>query len=311
MKRIIISKCSGQFGNQLWMFANVLVFAFEHDCEVHAPSFFKYAPLFQYWDKSKKVTVPAINGEEKDYSTYRKLIYKINRFHFLTNSDLNINLEPVALISKIRLRGKFVPKENLKTYSRCYFDREEYQWLVQKILSRKRVMFQGFMFCSGIEQMKKHQAALQEIFKPCNSVLQKMAWLREQRPGDGFLVGVHMRRGDYRRYRGGKYFYEHEIYKKFMHHVISLFPDSKVVFFLCSDEVINEPDFEEFEIILNRNGNAVEDMYLLSVCQYITGPPSTFSKWSSYYGNVPLFVIEDNSTMPILTDFIVKYNHYY
>ncbi|MEO8149548.1 MAG: alpha-1,2-fucosyltransferase [Bacteroidia bacterium] len=311
MKRIIISKCSGQFGNQLWMFANVLVFALENRRQVHAPSFYKFAPLFQYWDKSKRVVVPAQQSKAKDYTTFRKLIYRINRFNFLTNTFLNINLEPVALISKIRLKGKTVPKENLRSYTRCYFDREEYQWLVQKILSRKTVMFQGFMFCSGVEQMKKHQAALQEIFKPAHTVVDKMKWLQEQRPADAFMIGVHIRRGDYRKYRDGKYFYDHEVYKKFMRHVISLFPYSPITFFICSDEKINENDFSEFQIVLNKNGNSIEDMYLLSVCQYIMGPPSTFSKWSSYYGNVPLFIMEDDSTMPVQTDFKVKYNHYY
>ena len=310
MKRIIISKCSGQFGNQLWMFANVLAFAFDNQREVHAPSFYKFAPLFEYWNNSKKIIVPAQQNTQGDHTNYRRFIYNLNRFNFITNTYLNINLEPIHFLSKLRLKGQTVHKENLRSYSRCYFNREEYQWLVNKILSQKTVMFQGFMFCSGIEQMKAHQQRIAEIFKPQPIVQQKMSDLKKDST-DAVLIGIHMRRGDYRQYRGGKYFYEHSVYLDFMRQATILFPDKKVKFFLCSDERIDEACFSEFDIALNKNGNAVEDMYLLSACNYIIGPPSTFSKWASYYGNVPIHVIENPQVYPALPDFKVLYNHYY
>ena len=34
--------------------------------------------------------------------------------------------------------------------------------------------------------------------------------------------------------------------------------------------------------------DCMTDLYALSRCDYIIGPPSTFSQWASYYGHVPL-----------------------
>lgn len=36
------------------------------------------------------------------------------------------------------------------------------------------------------------------------------------------------------------------------------------------------------------SGDTVEDLYALAECDYLIGPPSTFTVWASFYGNVPL-----------------------
>lgn len=311
MKKIIISKCSGKFGNQLWMFANVLAFALENNRQVHAPSFYKFASHFQYWNTSRKITVPAQKTGPGNYNLHRLVAYAISRINFISNTFLNINLEPMGILSKIPLRGIKGNFENRKTYTRCYFDKPEYEWLVDRILSRKTVMLQGFMFCSSVEKMKKHHHAVCEIFKPQENVLAKIRWLLSQRPEDAFLIGVHIRRGDYKWYRNGMYYYELEDYKKLMRHIVTLFPFAEVKFFICSDEVLNREELAGFNCIYDDKGTPMEDMYLLSACQYITGPPSTFSKWASYFGNVPLYVMDTSHGLPSLTDFKVKYNHYY
>lgn len=42
-------------------------------------------------------------------------------------------------------------------------------------------------------------------------------------------------------------------------------------------------------------------MYLLARCDYIIDPPSTYTMWASFYGNVPLYMITD-PTQSILLD---------
>jgi hypothetical protein len=39
-------------------------------------------------------------------------------------------------------------------------------------------------------------------------------------------------------------------------------------------------------------GHVVQDMYALARCDYLLGPPSTFTIWSSFYGRVPLCHVE-------------------
>ena len=46
-------------------------------------------------------------------------------------------------------------------------------------------------------------------------------------------------------------------------------------------------------------------MYSLAECDYIVGPPSTFSTWASFYGNVPIYRITDPSAEFSIADFKV------
>ena len=37
-------------------------------------------------------------------------------------------------------------------------------------------------------------------------------------------------------------------------------------------------------------GTEIGDLYSLAACDYIIGPPSTYTQWASFYGQVPRFV---------------------
>ena len=57
----------------------------------------------------------------------------------------------------------------------------------------------------------------------------------------------------------------------------------------------------------------IEDVYALSQCDYILGPPSTFSMWASFIGDVPLRIVKyanENITLdqfsPILYQNVFK-----
>lgn len=309
MKRIIISKCSGRFANQLWMLANVVAFAIEHDYKVEAPSFLNYTNKFSYWNSSKLITIPADINETPD-KTHRKFLYYINAIGISHFGKLKVSLEALTLIGKVtsKLEKIFTKGDSL---TRLYFEKLEYTEVVNQILKNDTVVFEGFMFCSSIAQMQKHSNELREIFKPQLPVLQKMDWLKKQRLIDSITIGVHIRRGDYKSYREGIYFYELETYKAQMQHLAGLYADKNPSFFICSDEPFGESEFKDFNIIQNKNGNATEDLYLLSTCDYLIAPPSTFSKWASFYGEVPLYVIEEANQLPEQKDFVIRYNHYY
>jgi hypothetical protein len=45
-------------------------------------------------------------------------------------------------------------------------------------------------------------------------------------------------------------------------------------------------------------GHLVEDLYSFTHCDYLIGPPSTFTSWASFYGRVPLCRVE-SPEMPI------------
>jgi hypothetical protein len=107
---------------------------------------------------------------------------------------------------------------------------------------------------------------------------------------DCLLIGVHMRKGDYSNWLNGKYYFSDDIYKNALNQVREIFFNKKVKFLLCSDEKINKNKFVDFNVYIS-NQEAIVDLFLLSNCNYIIGPPSTFSLWAGYIGNVPIYHI--------------------
>ena len=142
-----------------------------------------------------------------------------------------------------------------------------------------------------IPQAKKE---LQRIFTPkAEIVKQADDLIMPYRDRNAIIVGVHIRRGDYATWNDGRFFFSHEEYHAFMRRIASLFPDKQVVFFISSNELIPQETFSDLQIIYHTNGSAVLDLHTLSLCDYIIGPFSTFSRWAAFIGEKPICFLED------------------
>lgn len=120
------------------------------------------------------------------------------------------------------------------------------------------------------------------------------------------VIGVHIRRGDYRNWNEGRFYYELDQYIDFMRKVEKLFPSQKVSFFICSDEWFHVNEFTELALYRfenNQTSSAILDLYTLSMCDYIMGPYSTFSRWASFIGEKPLCFIKDVEQLFTLESF--------
>ncbi len=115
---------------------------------------------------------------------------------------------------------------------------------------------------------------------------------------DTLIVGVHIRRGDYDKWLNGKYFYELNDYAACCR-AIETTLKRKVVFLLCSNEQINYSWFKGLDVFQINETSPSLDLYALSICDYIIGPPSTFSTWASFLGNKPhSFIYNVNNFTP-------------
>lgn len=123
-----------------------------------------------------------------------------------------------------------------------------------------------------------------------------------KKDGD-IIVGVHIRMGDYKEWHCGKFYYSSEQYESMMAQVESLFAPHKVKFFLSTNGKVSNKIIEGHSTFRIENGNMAHDLYGLSQCDYIMGPPSTFSKWAALIGHVPLYHIHDAEKAIILNDF--------
>ena len=114
------------------------------------------------------------------------------------------------------------------------------------------------------------------------------------------VVGVHVRRGDYSLWRGGRYFFGDDVY---LEHVRRIGATSATRFVIFSSH--DHPFSGSEEIIVSENHWSV-DHWLMANCDYLIGPPSTFTMWASYLGGTEYYQIR-NRTYEFSRDKLVRY----
>ena len=126
------------------------------------------------------------------------------------------------------------------------------------------------------------------VVKACEPVLAEAA-------SGSCRLGVHIRRGDYATWYDGKYFFTDEVFLRLIKEFVAQHPNTTV--FICGndrslDKARYEKELAGTKIVFPK-GNAAEDLYVLSACNYLIGPPSTFSLTASMYHDTPLYWIKD------------------
>ena len=159
------------------------------------------------------------------------------------------------------------------------------------------------------------KAELQRLFRPKDDIVGRAeALIGELRQQADIIVGVHIRRGDYATWRDGRFFFSLEQYHRFMLRVQQLYADRRVAFFISSNEAFPTDCFDgclcrRFD---GEPSAAVLDLHTLSLCDRLIGPVSTYSRWASFIGNVPLCFLEaaDQSFTPASFSPIADFYHF-
>jgi hypothetical protein len=122
---------------------------------------------------------------------------------------------------------------------------------------------------------------------------------------DRIVVGVHIRRGDYAEWNNGIYYYTDEEYLHVMKDIKKQFDNKgqNTKFLLCSNESLDIEHFKELDCFIIPDSSGPKDLYALSKCSYITGPPSSYSQWASYLGKKPIRLILKANENVLLSEF--------
>ncbi len=277
---IVIVYKPGQLANRLFLFAKFLAYGRAHNVTILNPSFDDY---LDYFEKTKKQIIPTSKGLNGiGNKRFVKGFYFI-LFYF----------------------ARFLHRTNLKSQllSVTYLDWHEHFDLENDVkLCRKGIHFiQGWEFKAD-RLLVKYKPDIVDFFLPA-MYYQKIidSFMNAIRKPSQKIMGLHIRQGDYKIFEGGKYYFETDEYLSIMKNLIS--NESNILFVVCTNNPELNPIYFEGVNVKMGPGHPLTDLYVLSQCDYVLGPPSTYSLWASYYGNVPLYQIEDPKKNFGLTDF--------
>ena len=162
-----------------------------------------------------------------------------------------------------------------------------------------------------LAQTKKE---LQHIFRPRQDITDRAEqMMAEIRRDNDLVVGIHIRHGDYKTFYDGRYYYTLEEYHQFMLQIKALHPDKRVAFFISSNEQFSVDIFEGcrcFRFGKEPSGDIL-DLHTLSLCDLILGPWSTYSRWASFIGEVPLCFIKQKNQQLSDQDFSIVTDFYH
>ncbi len=156
---------------------------------------------------------------------------------------------------------------------------------------------------------------LKRIFRPKTEIVEKgKRIIKQLKEETDIVIGVHIRRGDYATWNEGRFYYELEDYYQFMLRIQELYKDKKVGFFISSNEDFSLGIFKQCKCrrFEKEPSGAILDLYTLSICDYIIGPFSSYSRWASFIGEVPLCFLETREQQFTNESFskIVDYFHF-
>ena len=286
---IVIAAKAGQLGNRLILFAHFIACARENGLRIVNPTFDEYAPFFRGTRRDFLCRYPPKDSPIRIPPWVRGLL----------DSLLFRMVRLLALLRCTEFPFKIIKLRQLEEL----FDLSN-EAFVETASRRSIVFVQGWRF-RDTQNFHRHAEAIRSYFRPIELHEQNVERvIEEARSRCDILVGVHIRQGDYARFEGGRYFYSATQYRSFMERIALQFPSRKVGFLVCSN-VPQDPEVFKGLAFVFGTGHFVEDMYAFARCDYLIGPPSTYTNWPSFYGEVPLFKIKNQDAKMELEGFRV------
>lgn len=278
---VIIAYKAGQLCNRLFQFSYFIVNGYEHKYKVVNPSFNDFAEFFE--------------------STQQ------NSFN---NLSVSLKITPFKIIDRALI--KFSDHYSLNGFNSRVIDirhqNEIYNLNNQDFISlakEKNIFVKGWLF-KDETNLKKHHQLLNHIFKPKPHFSKEIESINTTlRKKYDVIVGVHMRRGDYKEWNDGKYYFADEVYLDKMLKLKSELNEKSqsCCFFIASNEDVCLANFKNIDVDYAKR-HLMVDLYMLSACDYIIGPPSTFSLWAAFYGHKPFQIIDNENTEITLDKFV-------
>jgi len=198
------------------------------------------------------------------------------------------------IIVRIFFKNKIVSSKNT-TNEVFYLPPSSTESKYISLLENKSIIyFEGWLFRNptGLEKYRKE---ILEYFKPNEKIEKNInKYILELRKRYEHIIGVHIRQGDYKIFKGGKYLIDQKRIREILDEYLSFFQKNseKICFLITSDGKIEENNFVGLNYIISKK-NPVEDLFLLSKTDIVIGSDSSFGEFSAYYGNISHIIFKN------------------
>jgi hypothetical protein len=285
-KHFIIARRCGRLGNRLVLFANFIALAAEQGHRVTNVTFHSYADFFETTSRDIYCRYP-VAATKSWFDTIPVLARGIRQTRIFSHAVRVAS----CLHERAALFGKSVTiLRELEGREVTLLTAAEVEG---QIRNARTVFVYGWRFRAP-EYVRRQAEKIRAYFRPIGPIAQAgheaVARLRQNAD---LVMGVHVRHGDLRIWRGGRYFFDPARYAAWMRELAEQFPGRKTAFLVCSDEPRHPDEFPGLAVGFGP-GSLVGDLYALAECDYVMGPPSTFSQWASFYGSKPLLFLDEN-----------------
>jgi len=283
---IVLCSKPGQLGNRLFLFAHLVAFSEAYGHRIMNVSFDEYAEYFPAFARDGYCRYPL------KFSLFRGRIFRRGCYRFYYYL--------ARVMVRLGTGNRFLRVQSLDWNEKINMDEPAFRELAD---SSRLLLLQGWEFRCP-DAFRKHSGLIRTLFVPDPGHMERVeAVASSARKSADVLVGIHIRHGDYAVYEGGRYFYSFDQYATLMRRIRDQFESRRVTFVVCSNAAVPQDAFHGLDVV-HGTGHFVEDLYLFSRCDYLAGPPSTFTSWASFFGKVPLYMIRSAGEAPVLGKFI-------
>jgi hypothetical protein len=278
-KAIILEHGGGELANQLWNYASIYAYGLEAGARVRNPSFFEYHSFFRFLPKESLST----KIFSAFFQTPRRRSHIINKtgrlkHTFFAKLISTANRSCVYSSRKDVSEPTYLPPthplpSNLETCDTIYFT----GWL--------------FRNPKGIEKWRseliKAFAPKEEVLKRAGAIIVPLRQKYEK------VISIHIRQGDYKDFKGGKYVISQERVREIVTEYIkeNNLDIAKTTFVLASDGPVDENLYKDLTVHVTKE-NAITDLFLLSMTDAVIGSDSSFGAFAAWYGNIPHIIMQ-------------------
>ncbi|MBQ9640466.1 MAG: glycosyltransferase [Bacteroidaceae bacterium] len=202
------------------------------------------------------------------------------------------------------LAGKFMARWGIIPTVSYSGDIQPHPEKEAQILASRNVMVEGWSV-RHYSLFLQHLADIRSLFSFKPAISQNIQkYMESTAPADTVRIGVHIRRGDYQTWCDGKFYFTDEEYIATIRRALQGLGFPHYIIYICSNA---QPDQDRYRQALQPwqvhfpTGNPGEDLCLLSECDYLIGPFSSFTLVATMYGKARLHWMHSHKTTAPIT----------